>query len=66
MIDLFKTILKNGNSPSLFEEIKSELQPILIKNSFDKADNMIKLIYKLFLLSVVGLFIKLITKFLKF
>ena len=65
-MNILKAILTNGKSISLMEEIKSELSPILIKNNLDKVDNIIKLIYKLFLLSTVGVFIKLIAKFLKF
>ena len=64
--NIFKLFQGNGNCSSLFNTLKSEIEPIVSEVSLEKIDNFLKLIYKLFLYSVFGFIAKLIIKIFKF
>lgn len=61
--DFIKFIQNNKNGEALINYLKPDIKLSAIK--LKKIDNVIKLLYKLFLYSILGFFAKIITRFLK-
>ena len=64
--NIIKLFSGNWGGKSLFNTLKSEIEPIASEVSLEKVDNFIKLLYKLFFYSIFGFIAKLITKIFKF
>ena len=65
-IDIVKLILSSRNNSNFLNVLRSEAGAVTTNLNFQKIDNILRLIYKLFLYSVVGVFAKFIIKFLRF
>ncbi len=60
-----KFLFENGNSFTFINSLKSEAKSFSGSPDIQKIDNFLKLFYKLFLYSVIGIFAKVISKILK-
>lgn len=60
-----KLILSSKNNSSLLSNLKLEGEAIATQLNFQKIDNIFKLIYKLFLYSILGFAAKLVIKLFK-
>ncbi len=64
--NIFRFFQSNGNGNHLFDTLKSEVKPIISEITSGKIDNLVKLLYRLFIYSVFGFVAKFIMKILKF
>ena len=65
-MDIVKLVFNSRNNSNLLSVLRSEVGVVATTLNFQKIDTIFKLIYKLFLYSVIGIFAKFIIKFLKF
>ncbi len=64
-IQPLKSLLENGNGFTFINSLKSEAKSFSSSPDIQKIDNFLKLFYRLFLYSIIGIFAKVISKFLK-
>jgi hypothetical protein len=64
-IQPLKALFENVNGFTLCNSLKSDAKSFSTNPDIKKIDNFVKLFYKLFLYSVIGIFAKIISKILK-
>ncbi|OGI09731.1 MAG: hypothetical protein A3I68_05170 [Candidatus Melainabacteria bacterium RIFCSPLOWO2_02_FULL_35_15] len=62
---ILKSFIGNGNGFTLIDSLKSEAKSFSTDPNIKKIDSFLKLFYKLFLYSIIGVFAKLISKIFK-
>ncbi len=65
-IQPLKSLFENGNGFTFLNSLKSEAKSLSRNANIEKIDNFMKLFYKLFLYSIIGIFVKIVSRFLKF
>ena len=64
-IQPIKSFIEHSTGFTIFDSLKSEVKSFSKTADFKKVDDFLKLFYKLFLYSVIGVFAKIISKILK-
>ena len=64
-MELIKFFIRNGNGTPILNYIKSGISSLPSDINLKKIDNVFKLIYQLFLYSIIGFFAKLVIRLFK-
>lgn len=64
-MDILRTIVNNRKNLGLISGFITDFEPKALKLNIEKFDSLLKLVYKMFLLSIVGFLVKSLAKFFK-